>query len=107
MLQPGLYEQVINNALSSELSEIPEARKSTAPIDTAEASKVLAQYLTDVVQKGLENVQDNGGGLEAQIQLANQIVKQHGGVLPWAAMPLTAGNDRKKAAALISQNRHQ
>ena len=74
MLQPGLYEQVINNALSNELSEIPEARKSTAPIDTAEASKVLAQYLTDVVQKGLENVQDNGGGLEAQIQLANQIV---------------------------------
>ena len=74
MLYPGLYEQVINNALSSELSEIPEARKSTAPIDTAEASKVLAQYLTDVVHKGLENVQDNGGGLEAQIQLANQIV---------------------------------
>ena len=35
------------------------------------------------------------------------IVKQHGGVLPWAAMPLTAGNDRKKAAALISQNRRQ
>jgi len=35
------------------------------------------------------------------------IVKQHGGVLPWAAMPLTAGNDRKKAAALISQNRHK
>ena len=34
-------------------------------------------------------------------------IKQHGGVLPWAAMPLTAGNDRKKAAALISQNRHQ
>ena len=60
MLHPGLYEQVINNALESELSEIPEARKSTAPIDTAEASKVLAQYLTEVVQKGLDNVQDNG-----------------------------------------------
>ena len=27
-----------------------------------------------MVQKGLENVQDNGGGIEAQIQLANQIV---------------------------------
>ena len=74
MLHPGLYEQVINNALNSELAEIPEARKSTAPIDTAEAAKVLAQYLTDVVQKGLENVQDNGGGIEAQIQLANQII---------------------------------
>ena len=74
MLYPGLYEQVINNALNRELADIPEARKSTAPIDTAEAAKVLAQYLTDVVQKGLENVQDNGGGIEAQIQLANQIV---------------------------------
>ena len=73
MLYPGLYEQVINNALNRELAEIPEARKSTAPIDTAEAAKVLAQYLTDVVQKGLENVQDNGG-IEAQIQLANQII---------------------------------
>lgn len=74
MLHPGLYEQVINNTLNSELLEVPEVRKSTAPIDTAEASKVLAQYLTDVVQKGLENVQDNGGGIEAQIQLANEIV---------------------------------
>lgn len=74
MLHPGLYEQVINNTLNSELSEVPEVRKSTAPIDAAEASKVLAQYLTDVVQKGLENVQDNGGGIEAQIQLANEIV---------------------------------
>ena len=55
MLYPGLYEQVINNALNRELADIPEARKSTAPIDTAEAAKVLAQYLTDVVQKGLEN----------------------------------------------------
>ena len=74
MLHPGLYEQVINNALNRELSEVPEARKSTAPIDTAEASKVLAQYLTEVVQKGLDNVQYNGGGIEAQIALANQIV---------------------------------
>ena len=74
MLHPGLYEQVINNALNRELSEVPEVRKSTAPIDTAEASKVLAQYLTEVVQKGLDNVQYNGGGIEAQIALANQIV---------------------------------
>ena len=62
MLYPGLYEQVINNALTSELAEIPEARKAVAPIDKAEASKVLAQYLADVVQKGLDNVLDNGGG---------------------------------------------
>ena len=74
MLPPGLYEQVINAALNRELSEIPDARKSVAPIDKAEASKVLAQYLADVVQKGLENVLDNGGDISTQIGLANQIV---------------------------------
>lgn len=75
MLHPGLYEQVINNALTGELAEIPEARKSVAPIDKAEASKGLAQYLADVVQKGLDNVLDNGGDISAQIGLTNQIVE--------------------------------
>lgn len=74
MLHHGLYEQVINNALTNELAEIPEARKAVAPIDKAEASKVLAQYLADVVQKGLDNVLDNGGDISAQIALTNQIV---------------------------------
>ncbi len=74
MLPPGLYEQVINTALNRELSEIPDARKSVAPIDKAEASKVLSQYLADVVQEGLENVVDNGGDISAQIGLVNQIV---------------------------------
>ena len=39
MLYLGLYEQVINNALNRELADIPEACKSTAPIDTAEAAR--------------------------------------------------------------------
>ena len=74
MLHPCLYEQVINNALTRELAEIPEARKAVAPIDKAEASKVLAQYLADVIQKGLDNVLDNGGDISAQIELSNRIV---------------------------------
>lgn len=74
MLHHGLYEQVINNQLNSELAEIPGARKAVAPIDKAEASKVLAQYLSNVVQKGLDNVLDNGGDVSAQIALINQIV---------------------------------
>ena len=73
-MPPGLYEQVINTALNRELSEISDARKSVVPIDKAEASKVLARYLADVVQKGLENVADNGGDISMQIGLANQIV---------------------------------
>ena len=74
MLHPGLYEQVINTKLESELAEIPQARKDTAPIDKAEASHVLSQYLADVVQKGLDNVLDNGGDIAAQVALTNQIV---------------------------------
>lgn len=74
MLHPGLYEQIVNNAMTCELAEIPEARKALAPIDRAEASKVLTQYLSDVVQRGLENVLDNGGDLSAQVGLVNQIV---------------------------------
>ncbi|MEG0825161.1 MAG: DUF3427 domain-containing protein [Oscillospiraceae bacterium] len=74
MLHPGLYEQVINTKLQSELAEIPQARKGTAPIDRAEASRVLSKYLTDIVQKGLDNVLDNGGDIAAQVALTNQIV---------------------------------
>ena len=74
MLYHGLYEQVINNQLTSELAEIPVAQKYIAPIDRAEASKVLAQYLVNVVQKGLDNVLDNGGDIFAQMELSNQIV---------------------------------
>lgn len=74
MLFPGLYEQVINNKLDSELSEVAEARKSTAPIDKAEASMVLSRYLSDVIQSGLDSVRDSGGGVPEQIELTNQIV---------------------------------
>lgn len=74
MLHPGLYEQVINTKLQRELAEIPQACRDTAPIDKAEASRVLSQYLTDIVQKGLDNVLDNGGDIAAQVALTNQIV---------------------------------
>lgn len=74
MLRHGLYEQVINNQLTNELAKIEEARKKIAPIDQAEAAKVLSQYLADVIQKGLDNILDNGGDISAQITLTNRIV---------------------------------
>ena len=74
MLHSGLYEQVINNQLDNELLGILEVRQCTAPIDKAEASKVLAQYLSEVVQKSLDNVADNDGDLSDQIELTNQII---------------------------------
>ena len=73
MLYNGLYEQIINKGLDSELS-VTDKLSQTAPIDSAEASKVLAKYIADVVEKGLENVKDNGGDLTTQVELANKII---------------------------------
>lgn len=41
MLHHGLYEQVINNALTNELAEIPEARKAVAPMQEDKIAPVL------------------------------------------------------------------
>ena len=75
MLHPGLYEQVVNNALTRELAKIPMNRKEVAPIDRAEASRVFAHYLVNVLQRGLDNVLDNGGDISTQINLINQIIE--------------------------------
>ena len=73
MLHDGLYEQVINKGLNTELASADKLSQ-TAPIDTAEASKVLAKYVAEVVERGLDNLRDNGGDLNAQVALANQII---------------------------------
>ncbi len=73
MLHDGLYEQVINKGLDVELSTTDKLSQTT-PLDTAEASKILAKYVADVVERGLENLKDNGGDLNAQVALANQII---------------------------------
>lgn len=73
MLHDGLYEQVINRALDTELANADKLSE-TAPIDAAEASKVLAKYVAEVVERGLENLKANGGDLNAQVALTNQII---------------------------------
>lgn len=74
MLKDGLYEQVINNKLDTELAECADKLSTTASIDKAEASKVLSKYLTEVVEKGLDNIIDNGGDISSQVDLVNKIV---------------------------------
>ena len=73
MLKDGIYEQIINKTLDAELSTTDKLSK-TAPIDSAEASKVLAKYIAEVVEKGLDNLADNGGDVNAQVALANRII---------------------------------
>ena len=73
MLHDGLYEQIINKGLETELGSTDKL-STTAPIDSAEASKVLAKYIAEVVEKGLDNVIDNGGDVNSQVALANRII---------------------------------
>ena len=74
MLKSGLYEKVISRALGEKLDASVDKLSQTMPIDKAEASKVLAKYIADIVEKGLDNVVDNGGDLMTQVALANKIV---------------------------------
>lgn len=75
MLREGLYEQVISDALNIELESASEdIFTHTAPLDPAEASKVLAKYIAEVVEQELDMARENGGGIESQIALANRIV---------------------------------
>ncbi len=44
-MKPGLYEQIINMEMNSELEQIPADCKHQQKVDSAEASKVLSAYV--------------------------------------------------------------
>ena len=77
MLKPGLYEQIIDSAMGANLDQ-PQIQDEffidKAAIDQAEASGLLAKYLSEIVQKGLDNLKDNGGDIQDQIAFVNKII---------------------------------
>lgn len=75
MLKTGLYEQVINIKLAQELDRARDQLKSVAKIDSAEASKILAQYIAEIIEKGFDNVKDKGGDVHKQVDLANKLIQ--------------------------------
>jgi hypothetical protein len=74
MLHRGFYKQAINRQLSFELVKVSKARKAVTSIAEAKTPRVLAQYFSDAVQKGMDNVLDSVGELSAQSALTNQSV---------------------------------
>ncbi len=70
MLKKGLYEQLINTFTSEELSN-SQYHSETAPVDNAEAPKILAQYLSGILESSLRDEAD----LSKQIKLINSIVE--------------------------------
>ena len=78
MLNPGLYEQLINRALRQELDTIPPERKSVAPVDPAEAAEMLWRYIAEVAKRALSGMAEGRGDVADQVALANRLI----GLLP-------------------------
>lgn len=74
----------------------------------AEDSKILAQYLSEVVQQSLDNVADNGRDLYVQIDLTNQVVNLIQNTTKEADFAAT-GIDRRaeQLLALLQENDHR
>ena len=74
-LVPGLYEQVISHSLAGKLSRVPDVQKSVSKIDEGEAAQVLSQYVSKLVEKKLTVIEEEGGDIQQQIRLINDVVK--------------------------------
>lgn len=75
-MQQGLYEQLINKLISSKLNEFNRdtyfIKKN--PLDKTEASRILSQYLVNVIRFALNQVSGDDS-IEQQISLSNKIIK--------------------------------
>ena len=71
----GLYEQLINRLVASKLQllDTNEFYIKEIQIDKTEASRILANYLTEVIQYALANITGDDS-IEAQINLSNKII---------------------------------
>ena len=75
MLETGLYEKLISADLGEQLSAQVDKLIQKTGIDEAEAPKILASYVAQVVENGLKNLADKGGKIKSQIALINKIIE--------------------------------
>ena len=72
MLKSGIYEKVINTETAKALSSIPDERKATVPVDTAETAAVLTKYVTEEIRHSLEDLGESK--TDKQVMLVNNII---------------------------------
>ncbi len=73
-LKEGVYENLINNRLASDIVETEENGLvcQKGPIDYAESAKLLAEYLSETIKKRLE---DENAPIADKISFINSILK--------------------------------
>lgn len=77
MLKPGLYEQIINKEIENELKlSAHDHLIEKIEIDPEEASVVISKYISDILKRGLEIINEKGeeNSLDQQINLANKLL---------------------------------
>ena len=75
MFQFGIYEQLINSLISNKLNQLDTNKfyLKTTQLDKNEASTVLTQYLSKILNLGL-NLISGEDSIEKQINLINKII---------------------------------
>ena len=75
MFQFGIYEQLINSLISNKLNRLDTNKfyLKTIQLDKNEASTVLTQYLSKILNLGL-NLISGEDSIEKQINLINKII---------------------------------
>lgn len=73
-LKKGLYEEVLTEGLQKDLEEHPEFYTEIEKLDEEEASRILAKYTSDRLEKSLRALRDRGKGIQSQISLVNELI---------------------------------
>ncbi len=74
-MQLGLYEQLINKLVFSQLNQLDREKFHIKEddIDKTEAAKVLSQYLSNIIKYALSLISEDDS-IERQIALSNKII---------------------------------
>ena len=77
MLPFGLYEQVINQIINQHLDRLNNEviRIQTGPIDSAESSKTLAEYLALLIRDVLDYIEGENDAVDNRISLCNSLIE--------------------------------
>lgn len=73
----GLYEQIINGIINENLNKVDQQFiiKDTQPLDSAESSKILAEYLTKILRGIFDYMADGDAVVSDRVNLCNGILQ--------------------------------
>ena len=83
----GLYEQIINGIITENLNKVDQELviKDTQPLDSAESSKILADYLTRILREIFNYIDEGDTIVRDRVNLCN-------GILQYIAECIQKGN---------------